>query len=398
MDDGLRKVVLDTSALMNGCNIDFESCIPIISTIVLEELDNLKLSENGEKAFKARNAIRYIDANENKFQYIVNDNIKSKVMINSGYDTNKNDNKILDVCISENAYLSSDDKALQIKAKNLGIEIVDFNSKVDAEEYKGYKVVTLTDDEIATLYTSEIVGNKYGLLLNEYLIVKDGDGDVVERFKWCKDGLVRLKIPSIKGLKPLNDLQMCALDLMGSDVPIRILIGHAGSGKTIINARAGLHFVEKGRFQRIMYIHNPAGKGKQVGFLPGTKFDKLIEHASGLIDNLDGGELQLQQLVMQDKLQIDSPYFIKGATKENTWMMIDEAEDLDIETLKLIGTRISKNSVICLSGDLMQTEKEYKNNNGLETFINKFKGNPLVGIIKLKDDCRSEVSKLFNEL
>jgi PhoH-like ATPase len=79
-------------------------------------------------------------------------------------------------------------------------------------------------------------------------------------------------------------------------------------------------------------------------------------------------------------------------------MMIDEAEDLDIETLKLIGTRISKNSVICLSGDLMQTEKEYKNNNGLETFINKFKGNPLVGIIKLKDDCRSEVSKLFNEL
>jgi PhoH-like ATPase len=89
---------------------------------------------------------------------------------------------------------------------------------------------------------------------------------------------------------------------------------------------------------------------------------------------------------------------MKGASKESSWFLVDEAEDLDIETLKLVGTRLAKNSVICFSADLHQTEKKYRNNNGLMEFINKFKGNPLIGVLKLQDDVRSDVSRIFNEL
>jgi predicted ribonuclease YlaK len=117
-----------------------------------------------------------------------------------------------------------------------------------------------------------------------------------------------------------------------------------------------------------------------------------------LIDNLDGGEQEFD--VMEDNGQIEKkiPFYMKGKTFNNTYALIDEAEDLDYKTLKMIGERTGKNSYCVFTGDYKQTERKFMTNNGLLQLIDSAKGNPLCGIIVLSADVRSDASNFFANL
>lgn len=392
----MKEVILDTNVLLNDIDLSAYDKV-IIPITVTEELDKIKHNSEGERNYKARKAIRKLEESNN-IEYCLEHDPSLPYCL----DMNSPDNRIIAIAkivckANENAILLSNDLNMICKAKALDIPCERYDRDVNKGElYKGYKIIGLSENELANWYEQEIKANMWDLEINEYILFKV-NGVVVDKYRWTKDGFVKLKIPNIKGVRPLNDLQQCAFDLVNSDVPVKILLGKVGSGKTLINVRSAIHLLDKGKFQHIMYLRNPVGKGKNIGFLPGNKLEKLYPFCSSIIDNLDGGEIQFQQLINQDKLSIECSYFIKGASKENTWFCLDEGEDLDVETLKLIGTRLAKNSVLCISADLDQTEKEYRSNNGLCEFIKKFKGNPLIGIITLEDDVRSEVSKLFGE-
>lgn len=387
-----HKVFCDTNVLLSD-NFNLNDYKKVyISIVSIEEIDGLK--HDNTIGYQARRITNRLKSAKN-VEYVL---YKQGDLIN--LEEHKNDNKILQMAYdtwqndTEVLFLT-DDFNLKIKADAIKLPCELFEFKSD-DIYTGYKIVDLTENELANWYEQEVKSNLWDLELNEYIMFRVND-IIVDKYRWTKDGFVKLKIPNIKGIKPLNDLQQCAFDLMNSEVPIKILLGKAGSGKTLINIRSAINALDRGKFQRIMYLRNPVGKGKNIGFLPGNKLEKLEPFCSSIIDNLEGGELQFQQMINQDRLLVECSYFIKGASKENTWFCVDEGEDLDVETLKLIGTRLAKNSVLCISADLDQTEKEYKNNNGLCEFIKKFKGNPLVGIVVLQDDVRSEVSKLFGE-
>jgi PhoH-like ATPase len=103
-------------------------------------------------------------------------------------------------------------------------------------------------------------------------------------------------------------------------------------------------------------------------------------------------------MLQLNQLEMEIPYFLKGLTISSSYTIVDEAEDLDLKTLKLIGTRISESSCIVFAGDYKQAEYKYIKNNGLLQLIEKTRGNPLVGVVVLKDDVRSAASKVFASL
>jgi len=389
----MQRIIVDTNVLIDGLQVyDFEKIY--IPSVVLDELDNLKRNKDFELAYKAKEAIKMLEGSDNiEVRW---ENLYSVPLEFS------NDNKIISFAkdvfmFDKECVFLSNDYNVRLKAKHLGIPCESYNQDNNNKVYKGYKEVVLSDLELACFY-EECKANKWDLIENEYLIIKNENIETVDVRRWTSKGFVELKTPNIKGIKSKNDLQLCAFDLMNSNIPIKILLGKPGSGKTFINLKSALYFLDKGKYQRIIYIRNPIGKGESIGFLPGTQLEKLEPFAQAIIDNLEMGEAQFKQMISQERLQFDCPYFLKGASKDASWFLVDEAEDLDVETLRLIGTRLAKDSVICFSGDLYQTEKKYKNNNGLTSFIEKFKGNPLVGIVKLDEDVRSEVSKLFGDL
>ena len=117
-----------------------------------------------------------------------------------------------------------------------------------------------------------------------------------------------------------------------------------------------------------------------------------------LIQQLHGGEFELNKLKQQGVLESNIPYYLKGTTYDNSILIVDEAEDLTKKQLRLIGTRLGENSKIFLSGDYKQSVIDTSKNNALVEMCNTFKGNKNFGCIYLNEDVRSETSKMFAEL
>ena len=83
---------------------------------------------------------------------------------------------------------------------------------------------------------------------------------------------------------------------------------------------------------------------------------------------------------------------------DDTLMIVDECEDLNLKLIKLLGTRIGNNSAIVLTGDWHQAEQQYKYDSGISKLIEQTIDDPLVGIVVLDEDVRSSVSKTFANL
>jgi predicted ribonuclease YlaK len=195
----------------------------------------------------------------------------------------------------------------------------------------------------------------------------------------------------------MNAEQRCALDmLMNNEIPIKILVGVTGSGKTKLAVEIGLHGVtDGGDFDKLVLVRNPIGSGEDIGFLPGTLEEKVNTFYTPIIENIEGGAESVDYLVKKCKLDKKIPFHMKGLTLPDSYVLVDEAEDLDLKTLKLIGSRVGKDSCVVFCGDYRQAENKFLANNGLTTLIEATKGNPLVGIVVLDYDVRSSASRVF---
>jgi len=377
-------IVVDTNILIYNPEVLDRPNIKI-PFVVLQELDKLKTDER--IGFEARRAIRAIKEKD--------PNIDIEF---SSERYSNNDDLILECALKNNAGLLTKDISLTNKAKSRGVLVSD---PYDDHEntYKGVKTAILSEAAMADMYQNPY-DNVFDLCQNQYLIVKNDSGITVDKLKWSKDKMVQIKLPPSKVVKPLNDLQACALDLLNDkDIPIKILAGTYGSGKTLLNIRMALyHVMQRGTYSKIMLVRNPIGSGQEIGFIKGDKDTKIEPFYKPIEQNLEGGEFQLRQMLISKQLEFEIPYYIKGQSLAYTWTLVDEAEDLDKKLIKLIGTRLAEGSCITFSGDWKQAEPKYARDNGLIYLLNQTKNNPLTGAVVLDDDVRSDASKVFAEL
>ena len=419
------KIYLDTSALMHSTT-NLEKLLKegntfVICAIVLEELDKHKDGKDSEKSFKARNAIRFINKYEDEITFIVADNCENEEMSQS-LDMNKNDNKILALALKHKAAfpeeilkLYTNDVAMSLKARRFGLECI----KPEYEEeksYKGYIEIRGTEEE--NDYTLKELMVSDTLHPNEYIIVTDidyeEDGKLVERsyaVKWTGDDYAETVIPRNKELQPKNMPQACAIDLMFSkDVPIKIICGNYGSGKTYIAVKSAEELINKYFYSKLLLVRNPVPADNiDIGALPGTKHDKVGNYFQSMTqylsdvscsmyeDSFDPDNLEAAKRRGYE-LEMEIPSFMKGMSVDDTLMIVDECEDLNLKLIKLLGTRIGNNSAIVLTGDWHQAEQQYKYDSGISKLIEQTIDDPLVGIVVLDEDVRSSVSKTFANL
>lgn len=398
----LNNYLFDTNALYRNLHLldEYSEVGTIfIPHAVLEELDKHK-SEDNERAFQARRAVRHIKAIE-KNKAVV------KFDLYEGLE-GSNDNKIIDSAIANNCTLVTGDYLVQLKAKARGVQVIEADNQEEDIKYTGVKELFLSNSiehQELLLETQEARGyNLHNLLPNQYLLIhEEGRKKAVGRYRWTGSELVDLQFPNSNGkygIKSKNDYQAFALDLlMNTNIPIKIVAGTYGSGKTYLTIRSALYLLKNTpEYSKIMVVRNPIGAGQEVGFLPGSKEEKIGDFFKPIEQNLDGGEFELQAMIQQGQLECEIPFYMKGQTLLNTFVMVDEAEDLNIKTLKLIGTRLADKSCIVFSGDYKQAEGKFVYDNGLLQLIEKKKGNPLVGIVVMPEDVRSQASKVFADL
>jgi PhoH-like ATPase len=400
MNDIPRKVICDTNTLLDGLNVeDFEHVV--VSIVVVEELDHLKKSENGDLAQRARKANKMLESADNVEVVFVSDFALPKYL-----DGNINDNKIIafakDIVTSRDGYVFlSNDLNVRLKAKNLGIACQGYGSKGGLEGYNGWKEFIGNTEQINE-YRQQIEDRKIKFLINEYLIQYNSDTKEWTEERFDGEKFVRLSLPPSKVIKGRNAQQRCALDLLNNkDIPVKIINGTFGSGKTKLTVSVGLQMIEKGIYNSMTLWRTPIpADGVDIGYLPGDKEQKTHDYMRPMLQYIEkeGNPFYLENLIREEKIKMDVCSFLKGVNVPDSFIIYDECEDLNVKLIKLVGTRMSEGSCICLLGDYNQAENRFKSDNGLLKAVRDLKGDPLVGIVNLPEDLRSKASKLFADL
>lgn len=396
----MARKFYDTNAVITDCS-DLTGVI--FSGKTIEELENIKASANkdAEIKYKARQAVRAIK--EQKPEIIVVDKIDYDRIESLGLEVT-NDNLIIasadrysrlnpeeDVVFCTNDILCG-----LIAEKYFGLKVEEVSQKKD-NIYKGYKVVHGNSNTINEYMNSIDFGD---WSVNEYLIIENTDDNTSKEMRFDGEKFVNLKLPSSKFIKGKNSLQRCALDiLMNPDIKIAAILGGYGSGKTFVSMQMALYnVIEKGNQSKILGVREVLGEGKEVGYLKGDFDSKTELFFLPLVQQLNGGEFELESLKQRGVIDTNIPFYMKGTTYNNTIIVVDEAEDLTEKQIRLIGTRLGENSKIYLAGDYNQSVINTGTNNALVKMCNQFKGNKMFGCIYLGEDVRSETSKLFAEI
>ena len=265
------------------------------------------------------------------------------------------------------------------------------------EEYKGYIEIIGTTDEI----NEQMEKLDYSrLYVNEYVIIHNNDDGKNTELRYDGRQLVALRLPPSSYIKAKNSLQRCALDLLlNKDITAVAILGGYGSGKSYLSMLMGLyHIKEKANQETLVGIREAMGEGKSVGFLPGTLEEKTGAFFTPLIQQLPGGEYEYKDLVARGVFETHIPFYLKGCTFDDSILVVDEAEDLSESQIRLIGTRVGKNSRVFFSGDYKQSLICKNLNNPLVKMCYELRGNPLFGCITLNEDVRSDTSKMFANL
>jgi PhoH-like ATPase len=396
------RAVLDTNVLLDDPNIIDKYDDIILCSAILEELDGLK--KNGETAFRARHAIKKIEQNLNKIKFVVKDIYDGFA---SGWNPDLRDNKIIMTAKENDAVIISNDINVRIKAESIGIKAE--SHMTDDIIYKGWKILTGDTKWINNLHTElEDNINTHKLLTNEYVELintdfKENENEYRTEYRYDGTQLVDIKLPASKVIKGLNTQQRFALDLLyNKDIPIKVVVGSFGSGKTYLAIKMALHMaIEKEIYKDITLLRTPIpADGVEIGFLPGSKQEKINDYFKPFLQYIDNKKEQdyAGRLIREERIKMDVVSFLKGINIEDSFIIMDECEDLNMKLLKLVGTRMASKSCIVFTGDYKQAESRYKHDNGITQFIEKAKGNPLVGIVILEEDVRSEASKVFADI
>lgn len=273
-------------------------------------------------------------------------------------------------------------------------------------EYTGFKDIVLTNpNDINALYDPK-TNETFGCLENEYLIARDEKEEVIDLFK-CKDGrLAQVPYKAIESkfagkIKPRNIQQKLGIDMLyDTDITIKILTGKFGTGKDLLMSSAAIDLIEKGYFDKLVYVRNniEVKNSKPIGHLPGSSNEKLLPFAMCLADHV-GGVDGLSYMIEKGIVEVVHLGFIRGRDIKNSIILCSEAENLTKEHIQLLIGRVGEGSNLWINGDFKQTDLAiFERNNGLMTAIDRLKGHPRFGYVKLLKTERSETAAMADLL
>jgi len=440
----VKYFVLDTNVLLHnpGALFAFHDNHVIIPFDVLEELDKFK-KDSTDVGRSARTAIRYIDGLREKGHLAegvpwnghggtIQVAMDGAAVPVPGLNFEKTDNRIIAVAFhlakagKHTVFISKDINA-RIKSDALGLITEDFeNQKVDYETlYSGYRELAVPPSVIDRLYTEKRIALADPVLAhlkpklnpNEYVLFKADGAESqtgLARFVPSMDAVLplsRMK-KAVHGISPRNVQQIMALDLLlDDDVQMVTLMGTAGTGKTLLALAAGMQkCFQEAKYERLLVARPIMPMGRDIGFLPGNKDEKMSAWMKPIFDNLEflltdrrvhsgetaNIEAKLKGYLDSGKLILEALTYIRGRSIPHQFMIVDEAQNLTPHEIKTIASRVGEGTKLVLTGDAEQIDNPYldANSNGLSFTIEKLKAFDLVGHVTLARSERSGLASL----
>lgn len=270
----------------------------------------------------------------------------------------------------------------------------------------GYITVQMSQEAMAEFY-AEPWKNSCGCLTNQYVLVADEQGNVVDKVKWNGSRFEKVVAKKVNNgftgkISPRNIQQELAFDMLSDPkTTIKILTGKFGTGKDFVMITHALDLVlRQQKFDKIIWVRNniEVKNSAPIGFLPGSLQDKLLPYAMIMADHV-GGLDSLDLLIKQDRIELQHLGLIRGRDIKNSIIICSEAENMTKEHVQLLIGRVGENSALWLNGDQRQVDKQvFENNNGLMTAIRKLSGHELFAHVHLEKTERSATAAMADLL
>lgn len=435
--------ILDTSVIISDPHVydELSNSTIVVPITVLEELDNLKQTY-GDAARNARLAIRYLDEltalSDPSCIQLKNNSIliiDPENYAHSFSDVETNDVKILSCAVhyrqkavdgEEEVCLLSNDINMKVRSRARGVSSASFDkNKVELNElYSGVKKIVNAQAGYDLQQNHKIDPNMYDIELeqNQCVLFTDESNQGIGIGRKVDNEIKVIRSKEAFGIKPKSKEQVFALDmLMDPKLHLVSLIGMAGSGKSLISCAAGMQAVVENKQYKKLVIYRPIQSvGAEIGYLPGDEQTKLQPYFGAIMDSFEvilsdkseddkdnnnkmknSWQSKLEFYKKKELISFEAMSYIRGRSLNNSYIIIDEAQNISKEDMKTILTRVGYNAKIVLTGDLSQIDNPKLDamNNGLTVAVNKFKGNYLAGHITLVQGERSalanEAVKLF---
>ncbi len=460
-----KAYVLDTNVLLHDpmAMHSFSEHKVVIPMTVLEELDQIKDRRDKDVSREARIAIGNIDkiladadtrqiqegveifspvASDSAVsgtlavypdQLLSHENESKFLRTNIQHD---NDNRIINVALKlqeaepdTKVCLVTKDINMRLKAKGSGLmHVEDYrNDKVlddidllatGTQEVEGsfwdrVETVTTVQELRATLHEvprDALASNAY---LNQFVIDQAGFVGRITRLDEETAALQDLNneilmSQRVWGLTPRNLEQALALHLLRQqELDLNILVGPAGSGKTLLALAYGLHAIlEEKRYNKLIVARSTPPIAEDIGFLPGTEEEKMAPWLAAFDDNLEvlhGNDESpygsVEYVKERANIQFKSLNFMRGRSFSNAYIIIDEAQGLTQFQLKSIITRVGQNSKIVILGNLAQIDNKYITplTSGLTYVVERFKNYPGSGLVHINGIERSHLAAFAEE-
>ncbi len=433
-----KTFVLDTNVLLHnsGAVTSFDDNKVVIPIEVLEELDRFK-GRNDELGRNAREVTRTLDkvrrdgslregvplTGGGELRIVMRSEVKEQI---KDLDVGVTDNHILGVayalsrCGERVVFISKDINA-RVKADALGLVTEDFlKQQVNFESfYSGWREILTPKEMIDEFYKTKslsIDNLKLDDPLNasEFVLLRDeinpkhtavakhdhGNGHVVS---------LTSDFSTVWNISPRSVEQRMAIELLLDDrIKMVTLVGRAGTGKTLLAVAAGLDRVIKEHHYEKLLVSRPImPMGKDIGYLPGAKEEKLTHWMQPIFDNLKylmGGKKRVvdttaDKLVDSGLVALEALTYIRGRSISGQFLVVDEAQNLTPHEIKTIVSRAGEDTKLVLTGDPYQIDNPYLDSasNGLVYAAERLRESPLVGHMVMTKSERSDLASLAAE-
>jgi PhoH-like ATPase len=432
-----RKIlVLDTSVLLYDMTAvhSFPGNDVVIPMIVLDELDRFK-DRSGLLGESARYVNRYLDnlrklgrldkaiyMEENDQTVRVEMKFDATIPEQAGLDGTLGDNKIIATALSvakrdttRTVKVITKDINLRVKCDAFGLHAEDYykdHIKIDRKKrFTGWRETTLSSAQVDKFYNTGNLdlgdeGIVDALYPNEFVVGVGGKGKSMLGTHHMNQvlPLFSSRALSESGIDPKNKEQRFALSML-FDPAIQLisLTGIAGSGKTFLTLMSAMALLNSGEYKRIVVTRSIQPVGRDLGYLPGDMNEKMHPWMAPFIDNFRHvfKDITYFDMMCQNgDIEIAPLAYMRGRTFNDSFVVVDEAQNASIHELKTIITRLGKDSKIVLLGDTDQVDTPYIDSfsNGLTITVERFKEEALSGHVHLHKGQRSKIASIASKI
>ena len=229
-----------------------------------------------------------------------------------------------------------------------------------------------TEKVLRSLYASTEDEALTGAKVNLHLAESGIDAITEAAADEAQEVVIKVKRGVIKGRGPNQARYLHAI----ASHDINFGVGPAGTGKTYLAVASAVEALEANRVQRLILVRPAVEAGEKLGFLPGDLSQKVDPYLRPLYDALYEmlGFEKVAKLIERNVIEIAPLAYMRGRTLNDSYVILDEAQNTTVEQMKMFLTRIGFGTVAVITGDVTQVDLPRSTRSGLRQAIEVLRG------------------------